>query len=329
MSLIQKFGWFALAVLLFAGIASCKEEEEETVTSASMTGSVVMDVPYYVLKGETVTMEASGIEYPDDAYYKWHVSGVYVDSLDTNPITIHFPDSLASFTVSAVAYCPGYYISVNTRQVTTIDTTWNTSFTGLHKSREVFCDERDGRAYRYVTIGGLDWFTQNLAYGGIRYRASQATAPYFGNLYSWEMAMEEDVCPEGWRVPTNEDWESLAAALNGGVPLPFVGRWPGLGAKVSADVYLNGTRMWPYSPDNLHTNDCGWNAMPLGYCFVGDHDIVGLNEYGCWWSATEKDATHAYYRYVWYDDPDFPMSYTGKSDLMASIRCVRTRPQSW
>ena len=69
--------------------------------------------------------------------------------------------------------------------------------------------------------------------------------------------------------------------------------------------------------------------MPLGYCFVGDHDIVGLNEYGCWWSATEKDATHAYYRYVWYDDPDFPMSYTGKSDLMASVRCVRTRPQSW
>lgn len=46
MSLIQKFGWFALAVLLLAGIASCKEEEEETVTSASMTGSVVMDVPY-------------------------------------------------------------------------------------------------------------------------------------------------------------------------------------------------------------------------------------------------------------------------------------------
>ena len=328
MSLFKKFGWLALALLLFAGILSCKEEEEETVSSETMVGSVQFDIPYYVLKGETVTMSASGIDYPKDVSYRWYVSGVYADSLATNPVSVRFPDSLGTFTVSAVSYSPGYYIVTNTQQVTTIDTTWNTSFTGLHKSRNVICDDRDGQAYRYETFGDLDWFTQNLAWGGIPYRASKATASFFGNFYSWEMAMANgNVCPEGWRVPTNEDWESLAKVLNGGVALPFIGNWPGLGEKASADVYLNESRMWPYSPDNLHTNSFGWNAMPLGYAFVSDPTVSGLNEYGCWWSATEKDATHGYYRYIWYDNGDFPMSYTGKSDMMASVRCVRTHPQ--
>ena len=60
MSLIQKFGWFALAVLLFAGIASCKEEEEETVTSASMTGSVViLPALYMILLYAAVALESS------------------------------------------------------------------------------------------------------------------------------------------------------------------------------------------------------------------------------------------------------------------------------
>ena len=328
MGLFKKFGWLALALLLFAGIASCKEEEEETVSSESMVGSVKFDIPYYVLKGETVTMSASGIDFPKDVTYRWYVTGVYTDSLATNPVSVRFPDSLGTFKVSAVSYSPGYYIVTNTQEVTTIDTTWNASFTGLNKSRQVFVDERDGRGYRYITLGGLDWFTQNLFWGGTPFRASKATASFFGSVYTWNEAMAENICPEGWRVPTNGDWESLAAAMNNGVALPFIGNWPGLGAKASADVYLNENRMWPYSPDNLHTNDFGWNGMPLGYCFKSDPAVSGLGEYACWWSATEKDATHGYYRYIWYDSGDFPMSYTGKSDMRAFVRCVRTHPQS-
>lgn len=331
MNLTQKFAWLTLIFALLAGFVACKEEEEET-TPGSMSGSVVYDIPYYVLKGETVTMSASGVIYPDDVYYKWYVSGVYSDTLTGNTITVRFPDSLGVFRVSAHSYANGFYSLSNVQDVTTIDTAWNASLTGLLRAAASYTDDRDGRSYGYVTLGGLDWFNQNLAWqgAGIPFKASRSAAPLFGSFYTWNEAVGGDVCPEGWRIPTREDWESLSAALNGGIPLDFFGNWPGLGEKASADARLNDTRMWPFTPDNVHSNDFGWNALPLGYTFANarSNDFTGVNSYGCWWTAEEKNADQAYYRYIYGERADFPLSYTSKDDMRAAVRCVRTHPQS-
>lgn len=333
MNLIRKNGWLTLVLALFCGLVACKEEEKET-TLPSMSGTVTFDIPHYVLKGETVTMSASGIIYPTEVYYKWYIAGVYSDTLSFRTVTVQFPDSIGVFKVSAAANAPGFYNTFTTQDVTTIDTTWNASLTGLRRSADSFVDMRDGRSYGYVTLNGLDWFTQNLAWQerGIPFKASKATAPLFGSFYTWEEAMEDGgVCPEGWRVPTEDDWISLSAALNGGTPLDFFGNWPGLGEKASVDARMNEARMWPYTPDNVHSNDVGWNALPMGYAFAnaGGDTFNGVNAYGCWWSATEKNEDQAFYRYIYSDSPDFPMSYTLKNDLRASVRCVRTHPQSW
>ena len=76
MDLIKKFCPLAVLALVLLALAACKQEEEETETSGSMSGTVVYDIPYYVLKGETVTMTASGIIYPKEVFYKWFISGV-------------------------------------------------------------------------------------------------------------------------------------------------------------------------------------------------------------------------------------------------------------
>lgn len=331
MNLIRKTGWLVFALALLCGLAACKEEEEDT-TLPSMSGTVTFDIPSYVLKGETVTMSASGILYPSDVRYKWYISGVYTDTLAFPRVTVRFPDSIGVFTVSAFAYSSGFYNSSVSQSVTTIDTTWNTSLTGLLRSSDFFVDPRDGRSYGYVNLGGIDWFAQNLAWqgAGIPFKASKATAPLFGSFYTWQEAMEGNVCPEGWRIPTEEDWISLSAVLNGGQPLDFFSNWPGLGEKASADARMNDERMWSYTPDNLHTNDFGWNALPLGYTFAdaGGNTFSGVNSYGCWWSATDKNTDQAFYRYIYSESGDFPMSYTSKRDMRASVRCVRTRPQS-
>ena len=327
----QTLNWLLLVPVVLAAILACNKEEEEESSPESMGGAIVYDIPYYVLKGETVTMSASGVVYPADAYYKWYVAGVFTDTLTANTITVRFPDSLGVFNVTAYSYSDGFYSLSTVQAVTTIDTTWNTSLTGLARAEDVFVDERDGRAYRYVTAGGLDWFAQNLAWqgAGVPFKASRATAPLFGSFYTWNEAVGGNVCPEGWRIPDREDWESLAAALNNGNPLPFIDNWAGIGERLSADAYMNEDRMWPYSPDNAHTNVIGWNAIPLGYSFANDaKQFQGVYQYALWWCATEKDAKQAYYRYIWYDNGDFPMNYTDKDDLRASVRCVRTHPQS-
>ena len=66
----QYFRWFALLSLILLSLFSCKKAEEEEVTPGSMSGTVTFDVPYYVLKGETVTMTASGVFYPREVSYQ-------------------------------------------------------------------------------------------------------------------------------------------------------------------------------------------------------------------------------------------------------------------
>ena len=245
MYLTQYFRWLGLTAFLLLSLLSCKKVEEEETKSDSMSGVVAFNIPYYVLKGETVTMSASGVIYPKEARYRWYINNVYVDSLYRQTITVQFPDSLGVFLVTAQSFADGFYSTSTSQQVTTIDTAWNSSLTGLKRSGHFIVDERDGMTYGYITAGDRDWFSQNLAWkeAGVPFLASPATAGMFGSFYTWSEATSGQVCPDGWAVPTHEDWESLAAVLSGGRAIPFIDNWDGLGSKASADAYLNKNRL--------------------------------------------------------------------------------------
>lgn len=324
-----------LAVLVLPLLVSCSEEEEETETKPSMVGSVTFDLPEYVLKNEVVTMTASGIAYPENVNYKWFSLRLTPDSLAFTTITFRMPDSLGTFSMTATAQYEGYYSAAGTRRFTTVDTARGASLSGLAAPSNVFTDPRDGMTYDYVTVGGLDWFAQNLAWdgAGVAYKNSPVTHKLFGRMYHWDEATggtsasglaagPQGVCPEGWTIPTNEDWEDLATAVSGS-PASFDGKWEGLGEKLSAQAFFNGEKMWAYSPDNSHTNDFGWNALPLGNTTVGHTRYNDVNQYGYWWSATAKDDGKAYFRYIFCDSGSFPMSSTSRTDFGASVRCVR------
>lgn len=338
MSKLLKLSWILLAALAVLTTACSKDDEEEESTKEYMSGSVEYSLESYVAKGDMVTMSASGITTPADPVYKWYIPGIQSDSLHARKVTIKFPDSLGVFAVTAIATAPGYYNSSNTISVTTVDTTWNGSLTGLAHSGKSVLDLRDGLSYQYVTIGNLDWFAQNLAWdgAGVAFEYSPITHKIFGRLYSWEEATggvsatglgngPKGACPEGWSIPTTADWEDLAKAVSGR-DIPFVNDWDSLAAPLSGNAYFNEERMWPYCPDNDHNNRTGWNAIPVGSSRTDNKGFCGFSgrdSYAFWWSSTEKDGDKAYYRYMYFDRHSFPMNYTYKSGFGASVRCVR------
>ncbi len=92
-----------------------------------------------------------------------------------------------------------------------------------------FTDSRDGHEYTYVRYAGLDWMAENAAYviddpilctiyqdADTYYEAtagnlSTRNLDKYGCLYSLEGALQ--AAPEGWRLPTDAEWQTLEVAM--------------------------------------------------------------------------------------------------------------------
>lgn len=84
-------------------------------------------------------------------------------------------------------------------------------------------DPRDGQSYKTVNIGGVEWMAENMNFyesadGSIKvdssfcYNDLPSNCSVYGRLY--QSLVVNDVCPDGWHVPTNSDWSKLNSLLS-------------------------------------------------------------------------------------------------------------------
>lgn len=327
-------------VVCMAGLfvlGSCKKDEEEE-TKLTITGDLIYDLPAYALAGQSLELYVNGITDPDHVTYKWTSAYLLTDTVSGSTCKITVPDSLGYFALTLTASADGYYDKTATKYVTSIKPDLGESLTGIPYPTDSIKDMRDEQWYYITEAGNLQWFAENLNWDGAgsAYAKADAIGHIVGRLYTWNEATggvsasglgqgPQGACPEGWSVPTHEDWEDLAKNLNGGVELPFASNWIGLGEKVMVDARFNENRIWPYTPNCTPENQFGWAALAGGSCTNNYNNYSGLFSYGFWWSASEMSSANAYYRYIYYNQPDFHMNYTDKDGFGASVRCVRLK----
>ena len=70
-----------------------------------------------------------------------------------------------------------------------------------------FLDVRDSQVYRTIAIGSQIWLAQNLNYATDSSDCYNSSCESYGRLYYQSKAL--DVCPEGWHLPSNEEWNIL------------------------------------------------------------------------------------------------------------------------
>lgn len=84
-------------------------------------------------------------------------------------------------------------------------------------NRGTFVDERDGRVYKYTTIGDQVWMAENLKYEAENsecYDIFEDNCRLFGRLYSlMDDSLLNYACPKGWHLPVKEEWELLISRM--------------------------------------------------------------------------------------------------------------------
>ncbi|MCQ2271288.1 MAG: hypothetical protein MJZ72_00640 [Bacteroidales bacterium] len=155
----------------------------------------------------------------------------------------------------------------------------------------------------------------------------------YGYLYNFPAAMNTSsddnhftyphrgICPEGWHVPTKDDWDLLAATA--GVPdhlyVPGTTEFTdGLGKLTGGTDWITST--WRTSPgcyNYIYRDSTGFSARPASCYYDGKIENVGESAY--FWTSSEDD----YYLHIYYSYGAILYGSGEAHSSGFSIRCLR------
>jgi len=190
----------------------------------------------------------------------------------------------------------------------------------------------DGNVYHTVKIHEQTWMVENLrtthlndgnnteipniidnTWGGLTtsaycwYNNEISNKATYGALYNWYAVNSGKLCPTGWKVPSDDDWNTLISNLGGDT-------------LAGGRLKEAGTAHW-MSPNTGADNSSGFTALP-----GGSHYTNGLfyynGKYGWFWSSTESSATEAWHVYMNYNTSIISRT-PGNKSIGFSVRCIK------
>ncbi len=209
----------------------------------------------------------------------------------------------------------------------------------------------DGNVYQTVQIGPQIWMKENLKVSKCRngdpigevsnqsqwaaiwnggnqtgqaawcyYNNDAANNTTYGKLYNWyAVADPRGLCPIGWHVPSDHDWNLLTKYLD---PLSDTSCADCLSGSLVGDK-IKSTNLWP-SP-NSASNSSGFSGLPGGLIYEeGTFYSGGVS--GHWWTSTQYSDNNAWNRRLMGSPAElyrFVYANNGYKAYGFSVRCLK------
>ncbi|HKL66961.1 MAG TPA: fibrobacter succinogenes major paralogous domain-containing protein, partial [Bacteroidales bacterium] len=218
----------------------------------------------------------------------------------------------------------------------------------------------DGNSYNTVTIGSQVWMAENLRVaryttaipipGGLTNEewettTSGAYAVYphssaeglnseeevleaYGALYNWYAVETGNLCPTGWRVPTEDDWTQLTDhllnnydSINSSNISNYLKSRRQVDSPLGGEFATSNHPRWDYDNDDYGKDFIGFSALPGGYrSSGGTFWYIGSGWY--FWLFTEASVEDARYSYIYNRDGTIRKFSTNKLQGN-TVRCTK------
>jgi len=308
-------------MLIFMSLGCKKNDSKTNITISSISDITATEATIIgeLVVNNSVLVISKGIcwsKFPKPVYADSKISN------GTDPGS--FTGIITGLTSSTKYYVRAYVI-------TKIDTFYSNdlSFT-TEEMFKTITDTRDGQTYKTVKIGKQTWFAENLRYSGNlpevksdeewklqdkpawcywenKMNMNNLDTIIYGKLYNWYAVNESNVCPVGWHVPSDDEWNTLSNHLGGD--------------SIAGQKMKNKIEGWIRSDDLLGRNESGFSAVG-----GGSRSAYGtfswIIYFGYYWSSTEKNANYAWIRYLFYNRKSIDRVDVEKRTGL-SIRCIK------
>jgi uncharacterized protein (TIGR02145 family) len=200
--------------------------------------------------------------------------------------------------------------------------------------------EHEGYSYSTVQIGEQCWFSENCRYlpevfypaggGSETYPIyfvydylgtdvieAKATENYetYGVLYNWPAVMTEEICPSGWHIPSDGEWQTMEMYLGMSESLAASEGW----REGPFGDYLKSPYGWQNNGNG--SNSSGFGGLPGGVYKPYEAAFYNLIIYGYWWSSSE-DFSNSWRRILVWGDGSIVREGISRSHGL-SARCIK------
>ena len=222
------------------------------------------------------------------------------------------------------------------------------SFGTLHDDRDgrdyrtvTFSTSICGTQYYHLKVD-MEWMAENLNFAGgedypnldghnVCYKGDSLNCLKGGRYYTWSAAMNiadkwnngsassliqeqhQGVCPDGWHIPSSDEWNSLAKlvhAVANNCPMET-------GMSYFGGYFILSSQ--PEFPDAQNTT--GFNGLHVGFFENSNFDMS--SGVVMWWSSTEHETDEIFAVNAYAGDPFFHASNAEKKQIGLPVRCVK------